>query len=120
MSSSTLLKILGRDAAQEISAVENLEEQFIALLAIFTHQGAEVFHCRCLDLLEAIESIYLSDGVENIVASRHFLWTEVTRAFGDTGFLCHNDFCNLRVQSYCKMREIQKKELSLHIKIFQR
>jgi hypothetical protein len=26
----------------------------------------------------------------------------------------------LRVQSYCKMREIQKKELSLHIKIFQR
>ena len=72
-----------------LSAVLNTEEELIAFLSIFAHEGGEVFHCRCLYLLKAIEGEHRFDGVKNIVTACHFELTEVTRSFGNTGFLCH-------------------------------
>ena len=77
------------DAAQEVAAVQYLEEQFVALLAVLAHQRAEVLHCGRLYLLETIEFINLANGVEDIVSSCCFLRTEVACPLGNTGFLCH-------------------------------
>ena len=72
-----------------LSAVLNTEKEFISFLSVFAHEGGEVLHCRCLYLLKAIEGEHRFDGVKNIITACHFELTEVTRSFGNTGFLCH-------------------------------
>ena len=77
------------DRTGEVAAVEDFEKEFVALLSIFSHQGGEVFHCGGFNLAETIEAVDTSDGVENIVAARHFERTEIACAFGYAGLLCH-------------------------------
>jgi hypothetical protein len=40
-------------------------------------------------LAEAGECIYAADGVEDVVAARHFDGIEIARALWDGWFLCH-------------------------------
>ena len=47
------------------------------------------FHSRGLNLLEAIECIYLPDSIEYIISLGHLLRTEIACSFGDGGFICH-------------------------------
>ena len=95
-----LTQFLVADLRQTVAAVEHLEEQFVALLAVFSHERLQGFHCRRLDLLVAVECINVANRVENIVALRHFHRREVTRTFGDAWF--HIQFPNVgfRLQSY--------------------
>ena len=79
----------GGDGAGEVAAVENFEEEFVAFLTIFAHQGGEVLHGGGFDLAEAVEAIDAADGVEDIVAARHFDKAEIAGAFGNCRFLCH-------------------------------
>ena len=74
--------VVGGDALTEVAAVEQLEEQFVALFAVFSHQRGEVLHRRRFYLLKTIERIYLTNGVEDIVAAGHLLRAEVARSFG--------------------------------------
>ena len=87
-----LLQLFIADLCKEVARVEYFKQQFITLLTILTHQGAESFHRRGLYLLEAIELINLLDGVENIIALSHLHWREVARSFRNTWFLCHIRF----------------------------
>ena len=89
MQGISLLQFLIRDFREVITTIENLEEQFVTLLAILAHQCAEGFHRRCLNLLETIELVHLLDGVEDIVALGHLHRREVARSFWYTRFLCH-------------------------------
>ena len=79
----------GGDGAGEVAAVENFEEEFVAFLTIFAHQGGEVLHGGGFDLAEAVEAIDAADGVEDIVAACHFDKAEIAGAFGNCRFLCH-------------------------------
>ena len=90
VSCCAICKVIRRDAAQEVAAVQYLEEQFIAFFAILAHQGGQVFHCGSLDLLESIERIDLANRVENVVTTRHFLWSEVACTLWYAWFLRHN------------------------------
>ena len=81
-----LLQLLISHLIQEITRVQNLEEQFVTLLAVFAHEGSECFHRRSLYLLEAVELVHAADGVEDIVALGHLQRGEVARAFGNTWF----------------------------------
>ncbi len=65
---------------QEVAGVEYLEEELVTLLAILAHQRGEVLHGRSLYLLEAVEGVHLTDGVEDIVTLGHLHRGEVTRA----------------------------------------
>ena len=67
---------------EEIARVEDLKEELVALVAILAKEGGEVLHGRGLDGLIAIATEDATDGVENVVAARHFGRTEVSRAFG--------------------------------------
>ena len=82
-SRGALLQSACRYVAQEVTAVQNLEEQFVALFAILAHQHTQILHGRSLYLLEAIELVHLTDGVEDIIASGHLLWSEVPCPFWD-------------------------------------
>ena len=50
-----LVECLVRDSAFPVARIEDLEEQFVALLAVLTHEGGEVLHGGGLYLLKAIE-----------------------------------------------------------------
>ena len=78
---STLREVFRLYTFEEVTRVENFEEQFIALLAIFAHKGLEVFHGGSLYLAKAVESINLTYGVEYIVALCHLNRREVARSF---------------------------------------
>ena len=81
--------LLRLNAAFEVAAIEDFEQEFVALFAIFAHEGRKVFHGGRFDGGKSVESVDAADGVEDIVAARHFDGAEVARAFGYAGFLCH-------------------------------
>ena len=68
------------------AAVLNAEQQFVAFLAVLAHQGREVLHSRSLYLLEAVQGIDATNGVEDVVATGHLHRTEVASALGYAGF----------------------------------
>ncbi len=72
-----------------VARIEYLEEQFVALLAVFAHQRAEILHCGGLNLLKAIQSKYRFDRIEDVVTTRHLYRREVARTLWNTWFLCH-------------------------------
>ena len=82
-------QFLGCNLREVIAAIENLEEQFVAFFAIFAHQGAKCFHCRRLNLLEAVELVNLLDGIKDIITLGHLHWREVARSLRYAWFLCH-------------------------------
>ena len=73
-----------------LSAVLDAEKEFVAFLSVLTHEGTDVLHCGSLYLLKTIQGKDILDRVEDIIAACHFELTEVTRAFGNTGFLSHS------------------------------
>ena len=83
------VKLRSIGTRSKIAGVKNLKEQLIPLLAILTKQGRKVLHCRGFDRLEAISLVNRLNGVENIVALRHFLGRKVSCTFWDAWFLCH-------------------------------
>ena len=87
--SSIRVKLRSIGTRSKIAGVKNLKEQLIPLLAILTKQGRKVLHCRGFDRLEAISLVNRLNGVENIVALRHFLGRKVSCTFWDAWFLCH-------------------------------
>ena len=80
---------IGRHLASEVARIENFEEQFVALFAIFPHERGEVLHGRGFDLAETVECIDASDGFKNIVAPCHFHGAEIACTLGYAGFLSH-------------------------------
>ena len=61
------------DTRKEVARVENFEKEFITFFAIFSHQGLQCLHCRSFDGAETVEGIYLTNGIEYIVAFGHLL-----------------------------------------------
>ena len=78
------------DLLEVVAGVEHLEQELVALLAILAHERVERLHRRGLDLAETIELECRLDGVEDIIALRHLLGTEVARSLGDGRFICHS------------------------------
>ena len=73
----------------KISAVEHLEDQAVALLAVLAGEGAEVLHCGGLQRQEAVLAEHRFDGIENVLATEHLLWGEIAGTLGRGGLLCH-------------------------------
>ena len=69
------------NSAEVIARILNLEEELVTLFTILAHQRGEVLHGWGLDLLKSVEGINLTDGVEYVVALRHFDRREVARSF---------------------------------------
>ena len=85
------VKLFVSHLSNEISGIEDLEKQFVALFTVFSHKGLQCLHCRCFYLLKTVKGIDFSDCIEDIVAFRHFNRREITRPFGYAWF-CHNVF----------------------------
>ena len=77
---SLLVVVVGRYFGLEVARVEDAVEQFVALFAVLAHERGEVLHGGGFDLAEAVERIDAADGVEDIVAARHFGGIEIARA----------------------------------------
>ena len=87
---------------QVVTAVQYLEQQLVALLAILAHQRGQVLDGGSFNLLETIEKEYVFNRVEYIVASRHLDGREVTSPFRDRWFLCHYLMkCIIRCIVFC-------------------
>ena len=74
--------------AHEIARIENFEEKFVALFAIFAHQRGKVLHGWRLNLTEAIQRIHIANRIKDIVALGHLNGREVARTFRNAWF-CH-------------------------------
>ena len=84
-----LAQFFRRYSGKKIAGVQYFEKQFVSLLAVFAHQRGEVLHGRRLDLLETIQSVNASDGVEYIIAFRHLHGRKITCTFRYSGFRSH-------------------------------
>ena len=116
VSCRSVCKVVGRDSTQEIPAIQDFEEQFVAFFAVLAHEGREVFHRWRLDLLESVERIDLANRVEDVVSARHFLRSEVARPLWYAWFLCH--FLFLYSICGCKDTIINSKFKKLNSKLF--
>ena len=87
-------QLLVGEVGEEIARVQHLEEQFVTLFAVFSHEGREVLHGRRLYLLETEKVEYLAYRIENIVAFRHLFGRKVPGSFGYGRFCCHY-FCDM-------------------------
>ena len=87
-------------AIHEITAVQDLEEQFVTLFAILAHQCAEVLQRGGLDRFERKSLEHRTDGVENIVAARHLNGQEVARSLRYRAFNSSHNFTFLKLQRY--------------------
>ena len=76
------VEILLRNAIEKITAVQNLEKKLVALVAILSHESGKVFECRRFYLSETVKLVNFTNGIENIIAFRHFLRHKVACAFG--------------------------------------
>ena len=68
---------------EPVARVEYLEEKFVAFFAIFAHECGQILHRGSLDGHKAEQAENFADGVEYIVASRHFEGRKVACAFGN-------------------------------------
>ena len=75
------VEILLRNAIEKITAVQNLEKKLVALVAILSHESGKVFECRRFYLSETVKLVNFTNGIENIIAFRHFLRHKVACAF---------------------------------------
>ena len=78
-----------RHVADEIPGVQYLEQQFVALLAVLSHQGGEVLHGGRFQGHIAVQFEYTLDGVENIIAFHHDFRRKIPGSFGYGRCLCH-------------------------------
>ena len=78
--------LLSCDVRTEIATIQYLEQELVALFAILAHQGGEVLHGWGFYLLKAIQGIYRTDGIKNIIAAGHLYRTEVARTLWNTWF----------------------------------
>ena len=78
-----LLKLGISSLCEEVTTVQHFEEQFVTLLAVLAHQRLERLHGWCLNLLEAVEGIHLTNGIEDIIALGHLYRAEVACPFGN-------------------------------------
>ena len=82
-------ELLVGNLREVVARVQNLEEQLVTLLTILTHQRLKGLLGGRLNLLESVQLIDRTDGVEDIVALGHLYGAEVACSFGYTGFICH-------------------------------
>ena len=85
-----ILEFVVAHLTEEVTTIEHLEEEFVALFAILAHECLQSLHCRSLNLLKSIKGIHRAYGVEDIVTLCHLLGREVARTFGNIRFLCHS------------------------------
>ena len=85
----------GGNGAGEVAAVEDFEEEFVPFFTILAHEGGEVLHGGRFDLAKAVKTVDAADGVEDIIAARHFDKAEIAGAFRNCGFLCHGAVDNV-------------------------
>ena len=70
-----------------VARVEYLEEEFIALVAVFAEQRGEILHGRGLERSETVGAEDALDGLEYVCAAHHLGRREVARSLGDAWFL---------------------------------
>ena len=67
----------------EVARIEHLEQQFVALFAIFAHERRKVLERRSFDRFKGESAEDRADSVENIVAASHLYREEIARTLGD-------------------------------------
>ena len=82
-----LRKLFTRHAGKAVAGVEDFEEEFVSFFAVFAHEGGKILHRGSFNLLKTIEVVNFADGVEDVVALRHFFGREVARTFRNGWFL---------------------------------
>ena len=86
-----LTHLLIREVSSVVARIQDLEEQFVALVAILTQEGREVLHRGGLERSKTIEAEDRLDRIENIVTTHHLNGREVARTLWNRRFLSHND-----------------------------
>ena len=82
-----LAHLVVRESGGVVARVENLEEELVALVAVFAQQRREVLHRRGLERRKAVGAEHRADRIENVVAAHHLHGGEVARALGYGRFL---------------------------------
>ena len=82
-----LPQFVGCKSRRIVARIENLEQQLVALVAVFSQQRGEVFHGGGFERRETEGAEHLPDRVENIVAAHHLGGREVARPLGNRRFL---------------------------------
>ncbi|MGC4121722.1 MAG: hypothetical protein QM765_45530 [Myxococcales bacterium] len=72
-------------AAQGLAAVQDPEDELVALVAVLAHQRVQALHRRRLERVEAVLAVDAADHVEDELAAAHVARQEVARALGRGG-----------------------------------
>ena len=80
---------LGGHLVPGVTAVQHLEDQPVALLAVLAGEGLELLHGGRLDGQVAVAFEHAPDGVQDVLAAAHLHRGEVARALGDGRLLGH-------------------------------
>ena len=77
-----------------VARIQDLEKQFVSLVAVLAQQGGEVLHRGGLQRRESEGAEDRPNPVENVLATHHLQRGEVARTFGYGWFLCHYCLCH--------------------------
>ena len=81
--------IVNVNALERITAVQDLEKQFVPLIAILSKKSRKILHGRSLYLDITIGPVNRTDCVENIIPCGHLFLAEVPCSLRYRRFLCH-------------------------------
>ena len=79
--------LIAGQAGGVVARIEYLEEELVALVAVFAQQGRKVLHRGGFERREAVGAEHAPDRIENILAAHHLRRGEVARTFGYGRFL---------------------------------
>jgi len=74
-----------------LTALEDLEDELIALFPVLPHQRLEVLDGRCLERLESVALVDATDDADDVLATPDVLGEVVAhpaRGFGAAHFRC--------------------------------
>jgi histidyl-tRNA synthetase len=89
-------QFLVAEFAGKVARIQNLEQQFIALVPVFAHQRGQLLQGRSFDGLKAVAFESGTYGVENIIAFGCLLGCKIAGTLGDGRFLnSHNSLVSI-------------------------
>ena len=63
-----------------LAAHENLEDQLVAFVAVFTEQRIDVLDRRSFERLESVPIVDVPDNPHHVFAAAYIVWQEIAHA----------------------------------------
>src|SRR5262245_40118331 len=74
-----------------LASAQDLEDELVALLSIFAEQRLDVFKCRRLDRLVAVQFEDSADHPDHVLAAPHVVRQKIARTARGLGRRCQGD-----------------------------